>query len=102
MPAESWKKAKEAEQARPEPERCKRCLERKQACICLELDLEDHDMDPEQVVWVMSRPARPASTIKQEKKHKYEKACREVERLNRLYADKVVHFLVPVAPHEPG
>lgn len=95
MPAESWKKAKEAEQARPEPERCKRCLERKQACICLRLDLEEFEA-PE-VVWVMSRPARPASTIKQEKKFRYTRAVKEVERLNRLYADKVIHFLVEVA-----
>jgi hypothetical protein len=50
-----------------------------------------------EVCWLASRPLKPGSKITREKKFRYAKACREVERLNRLYAGKVQHFLLPVS-----
>jgi hypothetical protein len=73
---------------------CDRCLEPKLACKCLELDLEEYEAPD--VVWVASRPLKPGSEITLEKKHRYAKACQEVERLNRRYAGVFQHFLMPV------
>jgi hypothetical protein len=73
---------------------CERCLEPVYACECLPLDMEEYEA-PE-VAWLASRPIRAGSKVTREKKHRYQKACREVERLNRLYAGKVMHFLLSV------
>lgn len=74
---------------------CDHCLEPKYACGCLEWDL-DGGNQPD-VCWLASRPLNLGSKITREKKHYYAKACKEVERLNRLYAGKVQHFLLPVS-----
>ena len=73
---------------------CERCLEPEYSCLCIRTDL-DEQRRPE-VVWLASRPVKPSSKITKEKKHRYAKACKEVERLNRLYSGKVQHFLLPV------
>jgi len=96
---ENSKKAKDAEQAKPK--RCDRCLGL-QPCLCLPLDMEEYDISPDKVVWVASRSVDLSSPVKEEKKHKYAKACREVERLNRFYAGKVQYFLLPVTGHGRG
>lgn len=85
----------------PEPPRqCDRCLELVKLCVCLPLDLEEYER-PE-VCWVASRSLTKGSPIKHElyegkrMKYRYQKAVQEVERLNRLYAGRVQHFLMPV------
>ncbi len=76
---------------------CPRYLELDYSCICIAPGLDDQNQ-PE-VVWIASRALMPSSVIHREKKHRYQKACEEVERLNRLYAGKVQHFLLPVQDH---
>jgi hypothetical protein len=76
------------------PRICDRCLEPEYRCGCLSWDLDARNQPD--VAWVASRPLAMGSKVTREKKHRYAKACSEVARLNRLYAGKVQHFLLPV------
>ncbi len=73
---------------------CDRCLEPEYSCLCIKPDLDEWKQPA--VVWVASRPIGQSSKITRAKKHRYAKACKEVERLNRLHRGKVRHFLLPV------
>lgn len=80
--------------SKPEHKKCDRCLEPEYACACLPTNLENYEAPG--VVWVASRPVQQPSAIRRDGKYRYARACEEVDRLNRVYKDKVIHFLLPV------
>ena len=75
-------------------EQCPRCLEPLYACRCISVDLGEA-MNPI-VVWTASRSTEKPSVIHRDKKYRYERACREIKRLNFVDRGRVKNFLLPI------